>query len=510
MQIRLGPNNTSRSSYPIHSASLNNRRETLTPIVTPSSAGSSIQVSPLQQNQQQPFQPIQSPLTSGTTCLLSAASSSNNSSFILRKKINYLTKYNLTNLIRDFELNLREACKCELNTQYYSFKTMTDLKKMNKKSSSNKTSNKIVDEEKTDNVFLEDLKLLEDQADTKANRSKLYRKFSYNQCDQSQTNIGSNFEVLDDCDLDKDFCNLKQTKFSKLHCNLSKFENLIITMNVEYCNVTSGSSTIIGTGLNSTNPISMPASMSSSINMSGSSSSTYTRVPSFAGPNTNSNSVKESSLLTSATSTNSSSATLLTSMTSSSSSSSTHSGNTLVTSNNNNNALPTNSNQTNLMMKSMSSNSGELDSSMSLSNSLALAHLQLKRTFCYAIVNSKAKMITFYCFTTESCNYDSIKLLLDQASDMINQRYNLVNNTILYKLGGLIGDNLLYDLKKVKAVSLSACFRQNNAIEEIFPMEETKVIGQSLAKVNNPVVQKLSKSPGKFLFKIKKMMKKNE
>lgn len=482
----MGQNSLSRSSYPTHMTSLNNRRETLAPIVTPSTSKSpSIQVSPLQQHNQQSFQPIQSSLNSSTTPLLSNVSSSTNHSFILRKKINYITKYNLINLIRDFEVNLREACKCELNTSYYLFKSVTDLKKMNKKV--NKTSSKVVDDEKADNVFLEDLKLLEDQSDIKANnRSKLYRKFSYNQCDQSRTNNCSNFEALDDCDLDQDFFNLKQTSFSNLHNNLSKFENLIITMNVEYCGVNNGSSTIIGPSLNLANPMSMPVSMSSSLNMSSSSSNIYSRVPSFAGPSANSNSVKESSLITSATSTNSSSATLLTSMNSSTSSSSTQSGNTTVASN---------TNQANLMMKSMSSNSSELESSISLSNSLALAHLQLKRTYCYAIVNSKAKMITFYCFTTESCNYDSIKLLLDQAGELIHQRYNLVNNAILYKFGGLIGDNLLYDLKKVKAVNLSACFRQNNLNEETLGIDETKVTNQTLVKANNPVVQKLSKSP---------------
>jgi hypothetical protein len=514
IQIRPGQSNLSRSSYPFHPIHANNRRETLAPIIASTSASPSIQVSPLQhQQQQQSFHPIQSPLASSTTSLLSpSSSSSNNSSFILRKKINYLTKYNLSNLIRDFELNLREACKCDVNTSYFSFKTTTDLKKMNKKSPSKKGSDnnnkKTADDEKVDNVFLEDLKLLQDQAEIKDNRgSKLYRKFSYNQYDQSQTThdntMGSSFELLEDCDLDKDFCNLKQTKFSTLHSNLSRFENLIITMNVEYCGVTSGSSTIIGAGLNSTNPISVPTSMSSSMNMSNSSSSAvcYTRVPSFAGSNNEStNSIKESSLVTSTTSTNSSSATLLTSMTSSSSSSSAHSANTLITSNNNN--IPIN--PTNLMMKSMSSNSGELDSSMSLSNSLALAHLQLKRTFCYAIVNSKAKMITFYCFTTESCNYDSIKLLLEQAADLINQRYHLINNTILYKFGGLIGDNLLYDLKQVKSVSLAACFQSNqnsrqsgggNGGVDDTAMDETKVVSQCLTKTNNPIVQKLSKSP---------------
>lgn len=117
---------------------------------------------------------------------------------------------------------------------------------------------------------------------------------------------------------------------------------------------------------------------------------------------------------------------------------------------------------TNLMMKSISSTSGDLDSSMSLSNTMTSSHSpQLKRTYCYAIVNAKTKLVTFYCFTTESANYDSLKQLLDQAADTISQRFHLVNNIVLYKLGGLIGDQLIYDIKKVKQLTLSSCHSES-------------------------------------------------
>lgn len=109
-----------------------------------------------------------------------------------------------------------------------------------------------------------------------------------------------------------------------------------------------------------------------------------------------------------------------------------------------------------LMMKSISSNSGELESSMSLSSSLALTALQLKRTYLYALVSARSRTITFYCFTTDNTTYDSIKLLLEQTCETILQRYNLANNTVLYKFGGLIGDSLINDLKKVKTLTLSA------------------------------------------------------
>ena len=182
IQTRYSQNNFGKpTSFGVHSlsASLNQKRESVS--MHPSSSASTLlsnnpsaNISPLQQQQQQ--QQIQSPVALSTTCLSSLAGSSSSSSattatssFILRKKFNYLTKYNLTNLLRDFEVNLRDTCKCDISTSYYAYKTLTDLKKMNKKSR-NSSSKTLEDEKAADNVFLEDLKLLdrkENNADTK-------------------------------------------------------------------------------------------------------------------------------------------------------------------------------------------------------------------------------------------------------------------------------------------------------------------------------------------------------
>lgn len=134
------------------------------------------------------------------------------------------------------------------------------------------------------------------------------------------------------------------------------------------------------------------------------------------------------------------------------------------------------------MIKSINTNvsgPGDLDSSsMSLSASNTplqqqlhqqqqqqqQTQLSLKRTFCYAIVHAKSKQVTFYCFTTEPASYDSIKQVLDQAAETITQRHTLVNNIVLYKLGGLIGDCLMYDIKKVKQLTLSGCSDASSSI----------------------------------------------
>lgn len=122
-------------------------------------------------------------------------------------------------------------------------------------------------------------------------------------------------------------------------------------------------------------------------------------------------------------------------------------------------------------MKSISSAIVDFDSS---SNSLALAASLLKRTYCYAIVNAKTKTIIFYYFTTESTNYDSIKNWLDQTADLITQRYHLVNNTVLYKFGGLIGDNVIQDLKKVKQLTLSATHQHTaNQLHNLTEMQSS-------------------------------------
>lgn len=120
-----------------------------------------------------------------------------------------------------------------------------------------------------------------------------------------------------------------------------------------------------------------------------------------------------------------------------------------------NSSTATSVNQSTVSQQQHMSGKNDLDSSsMSLSMSASNTPLQqlqttYKRTFCFALVHSKSKQVTFYCFTTEPACYDSLKQVLDQAADTITQRHALVNNIVLYKLGGLIGDCLMYDIKKV-------------------------------------------------------------
>ena len=447
-------------------------------------------LSPHQQQSTQ--QLLQSPITASGTSL--------NSSFILRKKINYLTKYNLTNLIRDLELNMRETTKCDVSVSYFSFSSPDMIGLRAKKSSSSKAfDEKEIDLDTKENsccydsVFVDESQksFLNPEEEEKFKRTRSYlqnnlnRKFSYNQSDMQNNGI---FEFLDDYDFGKDFSNLKQTKFSNLQNSLSRSENLVITMNVEY-------STTGAVNTNTTGSTSLSASMSSSMSLTQSS---YNRVPSFSGT-TNSGASREQALVNSTQSISSSSATLTTSMTSSSSSNSSNNSATTMTSL----ANP------NVMMKSVSSASGELDLSMSQSNSQALAALQLKRTFCYAIIHAKTRTIIFYCFTTESANYDSIKLFLEQTSETITQRYHLVNNTVLYKLGGLIGDNILNDLKKVRTTTLASCVQNSTNSDSMSSsdpysvcLSESKVLNKpgmntNPVSLNNPVLAgpKLSKSP---------------
>lgn len=250
-------------------------------------------------------------------------------SFVLRKQFLYRTKYNLVNLIKDLESSIKEMCKCEINSNYFSFR---------KEAGSRESSRH------NDSVFMED----------------------------------------DDLDID-DFESLKMSRLGMLSQNLGRGESLLVTLNAEYGGMNSGFS-------------SMSSSMNSSTLVN------YARVPSFSN-------ASASTLIQSSSST----------------------ANTVI----------------NAMMKSVSSTSGDLDSSFSLSNSLTMSSMSVKRTFCYCIVNAKLKNFTFYCFTTESDNYAALKQLLDQTSDLITQRFHLVNNTVLYKFGGLIGDNIIHDLKKV-------------------------------------------------------------
>jgi hypothetical protein len=314
----------------------------------------------------------QSPNPAGVAGVAAASANAgptpSSQSFIFRKNLTYHTKYNLTNLLREIEAGMKEMCnKCDITKTFYSFKNANP---------SGNVSHHDISDMSNENIFIEN----------------------------------------DDFDCDKNFANLRQTSFESLNNNLSRMENMIVTMNAEY------------------NSNQMLASTSSSINSattnitqvnSNSNNSTYNRVPSFSS---------QEQPISNKTSTNSTpTAVVLTTSATSSGSSSNNSHSTLT--------------HNNIMSKSISSMSGgDLESSLSLS--LSLGNLQLKRTYCFLIVNAKLKTLTFYAFTTESANYSAIKQLLDQSAETIKQRYHLVNNTILYKYGGLIGDNLLYDFKK--------------------------------------------------------------
>lgn len=285
-------------------------------------------------------------------------------SLILCRKVSYYTKFNLTNLLRDLETGLKDICKCDIGSAYFSFK----------------------------------------------NESKSFTVLNNTFKNEPDHDTSTESHVLEADMFDLEFDNLKFTEFNMIQDNLSRLENLVITMNAEY-----------------SSPNQLLASMSSSINSStlpGSNTTpTYTRVPSFSGQDL----TFKSSLA------NSSNAnTVLTASATSSSSS--------------NNSHSTLTNQ-NIMSKSVCSISGiDLESSLSLS--LSLNNLQLKRTYCYLIVDARSKSLTMFAFTTENGHYDAIKQLLDQSIDSIKKRYHIVNNTVLYKYGGLIGDNLIYDFKK--------------------------------------------------------------
>ena len=110
-------------------------------------------------------------------------------------------------------------------------------------------------------------------------------------------------------------------------------------------------------------------------------------------------------------------------------------------------------------------------------------------------------------FKSDSFELDSIKLMLDQISENIIQRYHLVNNTVLYKFGGLIGENLIYDLKRIKTLTLAACQNPQHK-ENLLDKNDTQLffggsydqqklanIKQSIISSTNNINQKMSKSP---------------
>jgi hypothetical protein len=75
----------------------------------------------------------------------------------------------------------------------------------------------------------------------------------------------------------------------------------------------------------------------------------------------------------------------------------------------------------------------------------------LKRIFCFLLVDCHKKTVYFYLYCTENQQYDVLKQYFENLCEIITQRYNLVNNIVLYKYGGLIGDQLLVDIKNLKA-----------------------------------------------------------
>ena len=194
------------------------------------------------------------------------------------------------------------------------------------------------------------------QQPTSGNNSSRGNKSLNSDCVFLDEMRSATFYSLDECDNIIDFKNLKQIEFGQLKHKLNINEGLIIVMNAEH-------------------------SSTSSMNNNQANSVSYNRVPSFSNtinPGSYRNSVINEQI-------SKPQAPLTTSMNSSTSS-------TISSTN-----ATTNVNQ---MIKSTSSNSGESDSMTIVS--------QLKKTFVYAVVNSRCKSITTYCFTTESSNYDSI------------------------------------------------------------------------------------------------------
>jgi hypothetical protein len=280
---------------------------------------SSLILSPIQQQQQQQQQfssnSSSSPSNqSGSLANIISASAGQHqpfTPFILRKKFCYKTKYNLTSLLRDIETGLRDSCKSnEIVVNYFSFSGQEPVKKKHtnksKPSCENTTlevaaihlsENSPLETASNTNSSTKELKsCLRSQTDTAQSTQTKQQRDYYAAC------FGAN-SLLDDNEFGNDFKNLKQTKFSNIHDNLSRSENLIITMNVEYCspviipatsaaNVFTQSSTINANNVPTGSSLSSSSSNNSSSNVltdrsTVSNSATivpsYSRVPSFSG-----------------------------------------------------------------------------------------------------------------------------------------------------------------------------------------------------------------------------------
>jgi hypothetical protein len=385
-------------------------------------------------HQQQTTFNFTSPSSTNTSTLTTSPQSFG--PFILRKKFCYQTKYNLTSLIRDIETGLRDS-KFEVSVNYFSFENEKTCQK--KRNNSNKESSKLVTEPSTN--------------ETKELKSCLRHNISDTNSENNQSSNGEAV-ILDDKEFGNDFKNLKITNFSNLHTNLSRFESLIITMNVEYCSsvtVPSVLSANNNTNNNNNNNIATGSSLSSSSSNNSSSnflnnlanntvSSNATIVPTYSRMSSYSGTVANKQILEQ--------------------------------------QQQQHHQTSNLMTKSMYSNSGVdlLDLSSSVMSTVTQNSLQYKRTYLYAICNARTKTITFYVFTTETSNYEQLRQLLDNSCEISLQRYHLANNTVLYKYGGLIGDSLINDLKKVKQITSLAVHNAFNSRKNNSPPNDSTAI----------------------------------
>ena len=233
--------------------------------------------------------------------------------FILRKKFCYKTKYNLTSLLRDIETGLRDSCKSnEIVVNYFSFSGKEPIKKKQTNKSkppSEKVTPEVATCHLTDNSTSFEMPAGNVGSATKELKSCLRTQTDSTQSAQSKQQrdyyaacFGAN-SLLDDNEFGNDFQNLKQTKFSSLHDHLSRSENLIVTMNVEYCSpviIPATSAANVFAQSNIINPNNVPTGSSLSSSSSNNSSSnvltdrstvsnsatiipSYSRVSSFSG-----------------------------------------------------------------------------------------------------------------------------------------------------------------------------------------------------------------------------------
>ena len=248
-----------------------------TPTNLPQQQAAQQQQQQSQQQQQQQTQQQQTPTSSSN---LTGVMSINPSSFILRKQFNYRSKYNLVNLVRELENNLREFTKSDINVSYFTFKRSSGSSSSSSTLTRTTTSTAARGGSSggggggNDDIYDDEQQFLKETL-----------KSSYgNQQHQSYYPqpywMYSDLHFVDEFDRDIDFANLKRTKFAKLHDAMSRSENLIITMNVEYGITSSSGGSGGGGAMPSSNSLSQSMTNPTSGN-NPSGGATYNRVPSF-------------------------------------------------------------------------------------------------------------------------------------------------------------------------------------------------------------------------------------